>query len=181
MASPEVASLLVAQLSPERSWRETAKRGLLYGAGAAVVAVFAYATASQVSALKEVYWAPITAVVVLYPGVEATKKAGLSRFFGTTLGSLIGWATAAWWHHNLLLYGVAVVIAVGVCYLLRLEDAARLCAVAVTVITLVPRTAPPHVVAFHRFLEVSYGVACALVYTFLLDWLRHRMQHRAAA
>jgi uncharacterized membrane protein YccC len=178
VASPELAALLAPELAPERPWRETAKGALVYATGAAAVAMFAYATASQVSALKEVYWAPIAAVVVLYPGVEATKKAALSRFFGTTLGSLIGWACAAWWHHNLLLYGVAVVIAVGVCYLLRLQDAARLCAVAVTVITLVPRAAPPHIVAFHRFLEVSYGVACALAYTVALEWLR-RLKHRA--
>lgn len=180
MTAPDLATLLAPELAPERSWRDNVKGALLYAVGAAAVAMFAYATASHVSALKEVYWAPIAAVVVLYPGVEATKKAGLSRFFGTTLGSLIGWGSAAWWHHNLLLYGVGVVIAVGLCYLLRLEDAARLCAVAVTVITLVPRTAPPHVVAFHRFLEVSYGVACALAYTMSVDWLRTRLRAKHA-
>ncbi len=170
MAAPDLATLLAPQLAPERSWRETARRALLHGAGAGAVAVFAYATTSQVPSLKEAYWAPIAAVVVMYPELAATKKAALSRFFGTVLGSLIGWGAAAWWHQNLLLYGLAVLAAVGVCYLLRLEDAARLCAVAVTVITIIPRAAPPHVVAFHRFVEVTYGVACGLLYTFAIDW-----------
>jgi hypothetical protein len=43
--------------------------------------------------------------------------------------------------------------------------AARLCAAAVTIIALIPFDAPPATVAWHRFVEVSYGVACALAYT----------------
>jgi hypothetical protein len=41
---------------------------------------------------------------------------------------------------------------------MRLENASRLCAVAVTVITIIPRPGPAYQVAFHRFVEVSYGV-----------------------
>jgi hypothetical protein len=68
----------------------------------------------------------------------------------------------------------AILVAVGLCYLLRLESAARLCAVSVTVITLVPRLEAAHLVAFHRFLEVSYGVTCALAYTVASGVLRAR-------
>jgi len=174
------AAPLAPGLAPPRTWQGTAKGALLRGIGAAVVAISCYATASHISAFVEPYWAPIAAVVVLHSGLEATKKAGLSRFFGTALGSLIGWGSAAWWHQNLLLYGVAVLVAVSLCYLLRLEDAARLCAVAVTVITLIPRPAPPHVVAFHRFIEVSYGVACALLYTVAVDRLARTLRPKAA-
>ena len=145
---------------------------LAYGAGVAAVALVSYSTARQVSFMREPYWAAIAAVVVLYPDQEATRQAGLSRFLGTAIGSLIGWGCAAWWHGNLLIYGAAVLVAVSLCSLLRLETAARLCAVAVTVITLVPRDEAPHLVAFRRFAEVSYGVACALVYTALVHWVR---------
>ena len=75
-----------------------------------------------------------------------------------------------------MLYGLSVLVAVGLCYLLRLEAAARLCAVAVTVITLIPRAEAAHLVAFHRFVMVSYGVACALAYTVSMDWARRRWQ-----
>jgi len=44
-----------------------------------------------------------------------------------------------------------------------------LCAVAVTVITLIPRSEPAHLIAFHRFVEVTYAVACALAYTVSRD------------
>ena len=149
-------------------------RALLHGLSAAVVAVFCYATARMVPSLREPYWAPIAAVVVLYPDREATRKAAIERFIGTILGSLVGWGSAAWWHQSLLFYGLAILVAVGLCYLLRLESAARLCAVSVTVITLIPRAEPAHLVAFHRFLEVSYGVTCALAYTVLAGVVRAR-------
>jgi uncharacterized membrane protein YgaE (UPF0421/DUF939 family) len=147
------------------SWRNALFRGL----SSAFVAVFCYSTARLVPSLPEPYWAPIAAVVVLYPEREATMKAAGQRFVGTAAGSLVGWATAAWWHGNIGIYGLSVLIAVGGCYLLRLEAASRLCAVAVTVITLIPRPEPASIVAFHRFVEVSYGVACALAYTLSMD------------
>jgi uncharacterized membrane protein YgaE (UPF0421/DUF939 family) len=140
-----------------------------------VLAVFCYATVRLVPSLGEAYWAPIAAVVVLYPDLEATKKAALARLFGTVVGSLIGWGSAVWWHHSLLLYGIAVFVAVGLCHLLRLESAARLSAVAVTVITLIPRAEPAELVAFHRFVEVSYGVACAFLYVELTGNFVHKL------
>jgi uncharacterized membrane protein YgaE (UPF0421/DUF939 family) len=140
--------------------------------------MFCYATANLVPSLTETYWAPIAAVVVLYPDRETTKKAAVERFVGTVIGSLIGWASAAYWHQNVVLYGLAILVAVGFCYLLRLENASRLCAVAVTVITVIPRAEPAHLVALHRFVEVSYGVACALLYTVVVDIVRRRRSGR---
>jgi uncharacterized membrane protein YccC len=157
-----------------KTWKSAAQAALLQGASAALVAMFCYFTAGLVPSLHETYWAPIAAVVVLYPQTEATRKASTDRFIGTVIGSLIGWGSATYWNQNLLLYGLAVMVAVGLCYLLRLENASRLCAVAVTVITLVPRAQPAYVVAFHRFVEVSYGVACAVGYTLALDFVRRR-------
>jgi uncharacterized membrane protein YccC len=143
------------------SWRSA----LYHGLSAALVAVFSFSTASLVASLREPYWAPIAAVVVLYPDREATRRAAVERILGTIIGSLVGWASAAWWHQNLAVYGLSVVVAVGLCYALRLPNAARLGAVTVTVITLIPRPEAAHLIAFHRFVEVSYGVACALAYT----------------
>jgi uncharacterized membrane protein YccC len=163
-----------------RTWPETWRAALFEGASAAFVAVFCYSTVSLVPALPESYWAPIAAVVVLYPGREATRKAAMDRFLGTILGSLVGWGCAAWWHQSMILYGLAILVAVGGCCLMRLENASRLCAVAVTVITLIPRPEPAYLVAFHRFVEVSYGVACALAYTMVVDRVRHRWRTRRA-
>ena len=151
-----------------------ARMAFIQGASSAVVAVFCYFTASLVTSLHETYWAPIAAVVVLYPKTEATRQASIDRFLGTVIGSVIGWGAAVWWHENVLLYGVAILFAVSLCYLLRLGNASRLCAVAVTVITLVPRSEPAHIVAFHRCVEVSYGVACAFAFTEGIAFVQRR-------
>jgi uncharacterized membrane protein YccC len=98
----------------------------------------------RLPALQESYWAPIAAVVVLYPDREATRKAAIERFIGTIVGSLVGWGCATWWHQSIVLYGLAIAVAVGTCYLMRLENASRLCAVAVTVIAVIPRPGPPY-------------------------------------
>jgi hypothetical protein len=71
-----------------RTWPETWRAALFQGASAAIVAVFCYSTVSLVPALQESYWAPIAAVVVLYPDREATRKAAIERFVGTIVGSL---------------------------------------------------------------------------------------------
>jgi uncharacterized membrane protein YgaE (UPF0421/DUF939 family) len=161
---------------PTKTWKSSAQAALQQGASAAFVAMFAYFTTSLVPSLNETYWAPIAAVVVLYPQKEATRKASADRFLGTVIGSLIGWASATYWHQSVLLYGVAVTVAVGLCYLLRLENASRLCAVAVSVITLIPRYEPAYLIAFHRFVEVSYGVACAVAFTAGLEFVRKRLR-----
>src|SRR4051812_6519391 len=111
------------------TWKASAQTGLSQGLETAILAVSCYITASWIPFLHETYWAPTASVVVLYPGSEATKKASLERFLGTAIGSLVGWAGTVWWNQNVLLYGLAVLIAVGICYLLRLENASRLCAV----------------------------------------------------
>ncbi len=111
---------------------------------------------------------------MLSPERAATRQAAGDRFLGTLIGSFTGWAGAAWWHERLVVYGLAVLAGVLVCGLLRLERAARICAVTTTVIILIPRALPPHLVAFHRFCEVSYGAACALLVTVASDAIRRR-------
>jgi uncharacterized membrane protein YgaE (UPF0421/DUF939 family) len=133
------------------------------------VAVFSYFTASFVPWLHEAYWAPIAAVVVLYPDGDSTRKASGDRFLGTIIGSLVGWACAVCWHKSLLVYGAFVTASVALCYVLRRENASRLCAVAVTVITLIPRAETASMVALHRAIEVTYGVACALAFTAAIE------------
>jgi uncharacterized membrane protein YgaE (UPF0421/DUF939 family) len=115
--------------------------------------------------MHEPYWAAIAAVVSFYPERDATMKAGLQQFFGSAVGGLVGWASASWWHHNVFVYAAAVLLAVSLCYLVHLPTAARLSGVAVTIITLIPSSTSPALIALRRFTEVSYGVACAIGYT----------------
>jgi len=147
------------------SYTTLIRRGLLHGVGAAFVAAFAYATASHFPLVHDAYWAAIAALLSLHPEPHATREAGAEQLFGAAVGGLIGWATASWWHHHVLIYGAGLVLAVSVCYLVRLPNAARLCGLAVTIITLIPFAATPAAIALRRAIEVSYGAACAIGYT----------------
>ena len=154
-----------------QSYEEMLRKALYHGVGAALVAVFSWVTASRIPFMHQAYWASIAAVVSLYPERDATMKAGVQQFAGSAVGGVIGWASASWWNHNVFLYGAAVLLAVSVCYLVRLPAAARISRVAVTIITLIPFAAPPAVVALRRVTEVSYGVACAIGYTAIVACL----------
>jgi uncharacterized membrane protein YgaE (UPF0421/DUF939 family) len=169
----------MAQSQPPDRHESTIHLALIHAVGAACVAVFVYVTASRFPSLREAYWAPIAAVVSLYPKPSATERAGVQQLFGSAVGSLIGWASASWWHHEPWLYGAAVFVAVSLCYLLRCQNAARLAAVAASIITLVPYSAPPATVALHRFVEVTYGVACAMGYTAALEGIARLRRSRA--
>jgi uncharacterized membrane protein YccC len=159
-----------------QNWRTIAGEAFFHGASAALVAVFSYVTASLVPWLHEAYWAPITAIVVLYPDADATRRASGDRFLGTLIGSVVGWVCAVCWHQHMLVYGAFVTASVAFCHLIRRENASRLCAVAVTVIALIPRELPASVIALHRAIEVSYGVVCALAFTFIVDVASRRRQ-----
>jgi uncharacterized membrane protein YccC len=163
--------------SPETSWKASATSALFRGVSTAIVAVFCYVTTRQVPFLREPYWAPLAAVVVLYPDRAATRKAAVDRFLGTLIGCLVGWASALEWRGNVLFYGLAVLVSVALCDVLRLEAASRMCAVAVTVITIVPHHEPAYMVALFRFVEVSYGIACAMGYRLSIDAVRRRWPH----
>ena len=90
---------------------------------------------------------------------------------GTLAGSAIGWAGAAFGHESLVAYGVAIFLGVIVCEGLRLERSGGICAVTTSVIMLIPRPLPAHVVALHRFLEVCCGLLGALVISAVVDRL----------
>ena len=135
---------------------------LRYGLMVGAAAVGSYVTA-RLLPLPEPYWAPLAAVVVLSRQPAATRQAVIQRLAGTVVGSAIGWAGAAWGQGSLFAYGVAIFLGVIVCEGLRLERSGGICAVTTSVIMLIPRPLPAHVVALHRFLEVCCGLLGALV------------------
>jgi uncharacterized membrane protein YccC len=50
-------------------------------------------------------------------------------------------------------------------FLLRVGGAYRFAGIALSIVLLIPHTLPPWIVGWHRFLEVSLGIAVALVVT----------------
>jgi uncharacterized membrane protein YgaE (UPF0421/DUF939 family) len=114
--------------------------------------------------LPEFYWAPISTIVILLSTVDPRTLAW-QRFAGTALGAVAGALMATFVHVNWMVYGAGILVCGVLSALLRLGGAYRFAAITLTIVLLVAHTRPPWVVASHRFIEVSLGIAVALLIT----------------
>ncbi len=112
--------------------------------------------------LAEFYWAPVSTIVIMLSPVNPTTVAW-QRFAGTALGAALGGLLGTFFHANWMIYGGGIFFCGMFCSLLRLDWAYRFAAITLTIVVLVAHERPPWVVAFHRFIEVSLGVAVALI------------------
>lgn len=112
--------------------------------------------------LPEFYWAPISAIVIIESTVDA-RIISWQRFAGTALGAVIGAVVATFFPSNVLVYAIAVFVCGAVCAALRIHGASRFAAITVSIILLIAHSSPPWIVGWHRFAEVSLGIAVALV------------------
>ena len=64
-----------------------------------------------------------------------------------------------------MVYGAGILLCGVLSAILRLGGAYRFAAITLTIVLLVAHAAPPGIVAYHRFVEVSLGIAVALLVT----------------
>jgi uncharacterized membrane protein YccC len=124
---------------------------------------------AQMLKLPEFYWAPISTIVILLSTINPFTLAW-QRFAGTALGAVLGALIAtsmhpAWSPLLWLVYGLGIFVAGILSALLRIGTAYRFTAITLTIVLLIPHAASPWVVAWHRFIEVSLGIAVALAVT----------------
>ena len=120
---------------------------------------------ARVFVLPEFYWAPISAIVIILSTIDPVTLAW-QRFAGTALGALVGALLAsltqsrwpAW-----IVYALGVFACGILSPLFRIGSAYRFAAITVTIVLLIARTRSPWIVALHRFIEVSIGIAIALI------------------
>lgn len=131
-------------------------------------AVAAVAAMLLARALKmpEYYWAPISTIVIVQSTIPPLTL-GWQRFVGTALGAAVGVATATFFHPTVLVYGIGIVACGLLAWMLRVGGAYRFAAITLSIVLLIPRARPPWIAGWHRFLEVSLGIAVALVVTTL--------------
>ena len=114
------------------------------------------------------YWAPITTLVVTQSSLGAALAVSWQRFIGTLLGASVGGLVATYFAPNTLIFGGCVFILGLLCALTRADyPAYRFGGITVAIILLIPRTEPAWLMAFHRFAEVSIGLAVALIFAWV--------------
>jgi uncharacterized membrane protein YgaE (UPF0421/DUF939 family) len=120
--------------------------------------------------LPEFYWAPISAIVIIQSTIDP-KTLAWQRFAGTALGAAMGALIGTVFHAsptNTWVYAGAIFLAGVLCMLLRFRGAYRFAAITLSIILLIAHTRVAWIVAWHRFAEVSLGIAVAL--TIALLW-----------
>jgi uncharacterized membrane protein YgaE (UPF0421/DUF939 family) len=114
--------------------------------------------------LPEFYWAPISTIVILLSTMNPLTLAW-QRFAGTAVGAFLGALIAHYPQQNWMVYGAGIFVCGILSSILRLGAAYRFAAIALSIVVLVAHNASPWAVALHRFIEVSLGIAVALVVT----------------
>lgn len=137
----------------------------IHSARTAVTAV-ALMLVAQSLKLPEFYWAPISAIVILLSTINPMTLAW-QRFVGTALGAAIGALAATYFHPNWMVYGAGMFVCGIVSALLQIGTAYRFAAITLTIVLLIAHTSSPWIVAMHRFIEVSVGIAVALLVTII--------------
>jgi uncharacterized membrane protein YgaE (UPF0421/DUF939 family) len=137
------------------------REALINSLRAAIATVLSLLLARSLK-LPEFYWAPISTIVILLSNSNPLKLA-LQRFAGTALGAVLGALVASFFPPNWIVYAAAIFVCGLLCSLLRLGSAYRFAAITLTIVLLITHTRPPWIVAVHRFVEVSLGIAVALL------------------
>ncbi len=115
--------------------------------------------------MPEAYWAAISTIIVIQSTLGAALTVSWRRFGGTVLGATAGALLSTYFRSNLAIFGVGVFLLGLVCAILRLGTAYRFAGVTLAIIMLIVRDRPAWIVAEHRFIEVSVGIAVGLVIT----------------
>jgi uncharacterized membrane protein YgaE (UPF0421/DUF939 family) len=136
---------------------------VLDSARTAVAAVVAMLLARLLK-MPEYYWAPISTIVIVQSTIPP-HMLGWQRFVGTALGAVLGALIATFFHPTVWVYTAGILLCGLLAWLLRVGGAYRFAAITLSIILLIPRARAPWITGWHRFLEVSLGIAVALLVT----------------
>ena len=114
--------------------------------------------------MPESYWAPISTIVIIQSTIPPLTL-GWQRFVGTALGAVLGAALATFFSPSAWVYALGILLCGVFAWLLHVEGAYRFAGITLSIIFLIPHTRAPWIVGWHRFLEVSLGIAVALLVT----------------
>jgi uncharacterized membrane protein YgaE (UPF0421/DUF939 family) len=152
---------------------------LEHSARTAVAAVVSLLVARRLG-MPEAYWAPISALIVMQSTLGDALRTSAQRFAGTALGAFVAALISMRYRDNALAFGLAI-LAIGVlCAGGRIERAAyRYASITLAIVMLVVHRESGWIIALHRFIEVSTGIAVGLAVTAV--WPEHRTKVRASA
>ena len=160
-------SRLTLLIRPTERIGRTGLQVLEHSSRTAVTAVVSM-LAARLCHLPQSYWAPITTLVITQSSLGSALAVSWQRFVGTALGAAIGSLVATYFRPDMLVFGVGIFVLGLSCAALQSDRSAyRFGGVTLAIVLLLPRVESGWLVAFHRFAEVSIGIAIALLMTVL--------------
>ena len=139
------------------------RASLLNAARTAVATVISLLLAKLLK-LPEFYWAPISTIVILLSTINPLAGSW-QRFVGTAVGAALGALIAIYFPVNWMVYCVGIFVCGILCAILRIQESYRIAAITLSIVLLITHGSAPWMVALHRFIEVSIGIAVALLIT----------------
>lgn len=109
----------------------------------------------------EYYWAPISTIIIMQSSIQPFQGAW-QRFVGTAMGAALGAAIATYVGRTAVIYAAGIFVCGILAAASRSWSAYRVAAITFSIVVLISR-GTAWVFAWHRFLEVSLGIAVALV------------------
>jgi uncharacterized membrane protein YccC len=149
----------------KQSWLRVDKMELVHAARTAIAAVISLLIA-RLLRLPEAYWAAIATMIVMQSTLGAAWTVSKERLAGTALGAAMGAVLATYAGQGIVVFGTGV-FALGVlCAILRIgQGAYRYAGITLVIVMLIASTQPPWIVAVHRSVEISVGIAVGLALT----------------
>jgi uncharacterized membrane protein YccC len=129
--------------------------------------------------LPEAYWAAIATLIVMQSTLGAAWTISKERLAGTALGATAGALLATYAGSSVAVFGAGVFVLGVLCAILRIDRGAyRYAGITLVIVMLIARTQPPWIVAIHRAVEISVGIAVGLILTAV--WPEREPQQAAA-
>ena len=148
-------------------WPHVYDRDVLHALRTALAATASLLIARLIR-LPEAYWAAITTIIVMQSSLGAAWAISKQRLVGTAIGAFLAAAVAIYAGTQWGFYCAAILAAGVICVLLGIgRNAFRYAGITVTIVMLVPRTHSYWMIALHRFIEISLGIAVGLALTAL--------------
>jgi uncharacterized membrane protein YgaE (UPF0421/DUF939 family) len=147
------------------TWLRMDQKEVLHAVRTAVTASCSLLIA-QLCRLPEPYWAALTTIVIMQSTLGAAWIASKQRFSGTALGVAMGAPLTAYAAQNAAAFAAGVFVLGLICAFLRIgRSAFQSAGITLAIVMLVARPDPAWLIAIHRFLEISLGIAVGLLLT----------------
>ena len=132
-----------------------------HGLLSACAALLAYLP-TQALGFRQSFWSALAAIAVVQTEFRATESTARDQFLGASIGGVTGVGASLAHGQGLLVYSLAVMLAMVVCWAFNVATASRLAGTTVTILLLVPHIDTPERMFLSRVSEVGWGVCSAI-------------------